>query len=88
MADVAREANLSVASVSRVISGAGARRVGEDVVEQVRNAAKKLGYQLDPIARALRNGQSGAVGLVVPDIVSPFFPALASSLESALRSAG
>jgi LacI family transcriptional regulator len=87
MADVAREANLSVASVSRVIGGAGARRVGEDVVEQVRNAAKKLGYQLDPIARALRNGRSGAVGLVVPEIVSPFFPALASSLESALRKA-
>ena len=83
MQDVAREAGLSVASVSRALSGA--RQVRGDVLENVQRAAKKLGYQLDPIARALRRGVSGTVGLVVPDISSPFFPALASSLESGLR---
>jgi LacI family transcriptional regulator len=86
MEDVAREAGVSVASVSRALSGA--RRVRDDVLENVQRAARKLGYQLDPIARALRSGRSGTVGLVVPDIASPFFPALASGLESGLRETG
>ena len=86
MQDVAREAGVSVASVSRALSGA--RKVRDDVLENVQRATNKLGYQLDPIARALRSGRSGAVGLVVPDIASPFFPALASSLESGLRETG
>jgi LacI family transcriptional regulator len=87
MQDVAREAKLSVASVSRALSGAGSRQVGDDVLKQVRRAASKLGYQLNPIARALRVGQSDIVGLVVPDISLPFFSALASGLEPILRKA-
>ena len=87
MQDVAREAKLSVASVSRALSGAGSRQVGDDVLKQVRRAARKLGYQLNPIARALRVGHSDIVGLVVPDIASPFFSALASGLEAVLRKA-
>jgi LacI family transcriptional regulator len=85
MQDVAREAKLSIASVSRALSGAGSRQVGDDVLKQVRRAARKLGYQLDPIARALRVGHSDIVGLVVPDIALPFFSALASGLEAVLR---
>ena len=88
MQDVAREAKLSVASVSRALSGAGSRQVGDDVVREVRRAASKLGYQLNPIARALRVGHSDIVGLVVPDIALPFFSALASGLEAVLRGAG
>jgi LacI family transcriptional regulator len=88
MQDVAREAKLSVASVSRALSGAGSRQVGDEVLKQVHRAASKLGYELNPIARALRVGQSDVVGLVVPDIASPFFSALASDLEPILRKAG
>ena len=87
MQDVAREAKLSVASVSRALSGAGSRKVGDEVLKQVRGAASKLGYELNPIARALRVGQSDIVGLVVPDIALPFFSALASGLEPILRKA-
>jgi LacI family transcriptional regulator len=87
MEDVAREAKLSVASVSRALSGAGSRQVGDEVLKQVRRAASKLGYELNPIARALRVGQSDIVGLVVPDIALPFFSALASGLEPILRKA-
>jgi LacI family transcriptional regulator len=87
MQDVAREANLSVASVSRALSGAGSRQVGDDVLNDVRRAAAKLGYELNPIARALRVGQSDIVGLVVPDISLPFFSTLASGLEPILRKA-
>ncbi|HXZ16115.1 MAG TPA: LacI family DNA-binding transcriptional regulator [Roseiarcus sp.] len=87
MQDVAREAKLSVASVSRALSGAGGRQVGEDVLKQVRRAAARLRYELNPIARALRVGHSDIVALVVPDIASPFFSMLASGLEAVLREA-
>jgi len=47
-----------------------------------------LGYTPDPVARALSLGTTSSIGLVVPDILSPFFPALAEAVERTLRSAG
>ena len=63
MQDVAREAGVSVASVSRALSGA--RQVRDDVLENVQRAAHKLGYQLDPIARA-------ALGVSLEEITKAF----------------
>jgi LacI family transcriptional regulator len=84
--DVAREAGLSVASVSRVFSGN--RPVGTDVARRVRAAAAKLDYRPDYLARSLSLRSTTSVGLVVPDIGSPFFPALAQAIEGRLRGAG
>jgi LacI family transcriptional regulator len=84
--DVARAAGLSVASVSRALSGA--RRVRPDVGQRVAEAAAALGYRPNPVARALSIGSTSTVGLVVPDILNPFFPKLAEAVEHALRSAG
>jgi LacI family transcriptional regulator len=84
--DVARAAGLSVASVSRALSGA--RPVRPDVARRVAEAAEALGYRPDPVARALSIGSTSSIGLVVPDIMNPFFPALAAAVERALRSAG
>jgi LacI family transcriptional regulator len=84
--DVARAAGLSVASVSRALSGA--RPVRPDVARRVAEAAEALGYTPDPVARALSNGSTASIGLVVPDMMNPFFPALADAVERSLRSAG
>jgi LacI family transcriptional regulator len=84
--DVARAAGLSVASVSRALSGA--RPVRPEIARRVTEAAEALGYRPDPVARALSVGSSSSIGLVVPDIVNPFFPALADAVERAVRSAG
>ncbi len=84
--DVARAAGLSVASVSRALSGA--RRVRPEVAQRVAQAAEALGYRPDPVARALSLGATASIGLVVPDIMTPFFPALAEAVERTLRSAG
>lgn len=80
--DVASKAGLSVASVSRALSGA--RPVTPEVAEKVRVAAQTLGYEPNRLARYLRQGRTSSVGLVVPDLGSPFFPALAQGLERAL----
>jgi LacI family transcriptional regulator len=49
---------------------------------------KELNYQPNLLARALASGQSFAVGLVVPDLVHPFFAEFAKSLSGVLRQSG
>lgn len=84
--DVARLAGVSIASVSRTLTGA--RRVGPELAERVRAAAAELGYQPDQVGRSLRRQETQTIGLVVADITNPFFPALVQAVEEALREAG
>jgi len=81
--DVAREAGVSIATVSRVLSGsAGA---GENVRARVLSVAQQLGYRGDSVARSLRSRKSNMLGLLVPNITNPFFPALIQSVELELQ---
>ena len=84
--DVARLAGVSIASVSRTLTGA--RRVRPDVAERVRAAAEQLGYQADQVGRSLRRQETQTIGLVIADITNPFFPALVQAVEGELREAG
>lgn len=83
---VADAAGVSTATVSRTL--AGLPGAGSEVRDRVIRTADSLGYRVDPIARSLRGRRSGMVGLVVPDIVNPFFPALVRELEDALQGGG
>lgn len=78
MADVARRANVSPATVSRALSGT--RPMDPEVRSRVLEAADALGYRVNLLGRALRKQRSSAVGLVVPDIDNPFFATLAHHL--------
>lgn len=71
--DVAREADVSTATVSRVFSGS--ERVNQDTTEKVLEAAKKLNYRPSRVASRLRakGTQSKVLGLVVTDMQNPFF---------------
>ena len=84
--DVARESGLSVASVSRALSGS--RPVTPAVARVVDDVASRLGYRPDHVAQSLSTGRTATVGLVLPDISSPFFPALAGAIEKTLRMSG
>ncbi len=83
--DVARRAGVSIATVSRALTGA--RRVAPDIAARVHTAASELGYQPDPVARSLRRQETQTIGLVVADITNPFFPALVQAVESVAREA-
>lgn len=83
---VADAAGVSTATVSRTL--AGLPGAGTEVRDRVIRTADSLGYRVDPIARSLRSKRSGMVGLVVPDIVNPFFPALVRELEDSLQGGG
>jgi LacI family transcriptional regulator len=86
MKDVAATAGVSVATVSRVLSGE--TRVAETKRVAVMAACRKLGYRPDPVAAALRSGSSGSVGMVVPDISNPFFPSVIQRVEHELSIEG
>jgi LacI family transcriptional regulator len=84
--DVAKAAGVSVATVSNVLNGTKA--VTDDVRRRVLDAARRLQYRPNPHARSLRTGQSRTLGLVVPDLGNPFFPALIQAIETTARAEG
>jgi len=84
--DVAREADVSVASASYAINGTGS--LGSAVRAHILGVAARLGYRQNMSARAMRTGKTGAIGLVVPDFTNPFFTSLAQSVMRSARLAG
>lgn len=84
--DVARDAGVSVSTVSRVMRDHA--DVGAATRAHVREAIDRLGYRPSPIARALVSGQSRLVTLLVSDISNPFYPQLAKSVEQEAKQAG
>ena len=80
-ADVAQLAQVSTAVVSYVFNN-GPRNVAPDTAERVRDAARKLGYRPNSMARALRTGSSRTIGIIVPDLSNPFFSDVYDALET------
>lgn len=81
--EVARAAGVSLASASYAVNGTGS--LGEATREHVLRIAEELGYRQNLNARAMRTGRTGALGLVLPDLNNPFFPALAQSVIQTAR---
>ena len=84
--DVAREAGVSIAAVSYSLNGGGT--IGEEVRARVREVADRMGYRPNRSAQYIRTGRNTTLGLVLPDLRNPYYPALAQSVEHAARQAG
>jgi LacI family transcriptional regulator len=69
--DVAREAGVSIATVSRVLSDNP--QVNAEMARLVRSAASKLGYSPNSAAQGLASGQYSSIGVAVPDLGNPYF---------------
>jgi LacI family transcriptional regulator len=82
MADVARAANVSIGTVSHVLSGA--RAVRPETRERVEAAIAELGFQPDSVARALVRRRTQTIGMLIPDVTNPFFADLIWRVEQAL----
>jgi len=81
--DVAREAGVSVNTVSRALNGKP--DVSPETRARVLKVAKRLGYRPDRLARGLRSNKTGTIGVIVTDIANPFFGALVKGVEEAAR---
>jgi len=78
--DVAERAGVSAATVSYVLNES--RRMRPETEQRVLSAARELGYQLNTAARSLAMGRSSIVGLIVPDMLNPFFPEVLKGFQS------
>lgn len=84
--DIAADLGVSTVTVSKVLRGG--LDIGERTRARVLKRMAELNYQPNMQARGLASGRSFAVGLVVPDLVHPFFGEFAKSLAGALRASG
>lgn len=70
--DVAREAGVSIATVSNAINGKG--KVSNKKRDEILEVMKRLQYQPSVIASALMGKKTYTIGLLIPDVSNPFFP--------------
>ena len=84
--EVAKTADVSIATVSRIVNGTGV--VSPELTERVMTAMKTLNYLPNDVARSLKIKSSRSIGLVIPDIENPFFPAMVRGVEDAARNNG
>ncbi len=86
MADMARELNLSVSTVSRALNNDGS--ISDVTKQRVWQLAKDLNYHPNHLAAGLRKGRSNLLGVLVPHIEGHFFSSVLHGIETVARKAG
>jgi len=79
--DVAREANVSIGTVSSVINNRSV--VADETRRHVLRLIAELGYEPNNAAQTLKRGRISSIGIVVPDLRNPYFAAVAEGVERA-----
>jgi DNA-binding LacI/PurR family transcriptional regulator len=82
--DVAKKANVSIATVSAVINSN--KFVSEELKERVELAVKELGYRPNKLARSLKKKETRLIGVVVTEITNPFYPLMLKGVEDSALS--
>jgi len=84
--DIANEANVSIATVSKVINNNG--RISEKTRKRVLEVIEKYNYTPNLLATALTSKYSYTLGLMMPNLANPFFGEIAKSVEDRARELG
>lgn len=86
--DVAQKVGIHPATASRALDPRQSHLVNIDTRQRVEAAAAELGYKMNVLARSLRKGSSGLVGVVVADLGNPFVPILLRGIDEILGPKG
>jgi LacI family transcriptional regulator len=86
MQEIAKMARVSLGTVSNVLNNTA--KVREPTRKRVLEAVQAVGYQPSQLARALRRDTSNMIGMIIPDITNPFFPAVVRGAEDVAFSNG
>jgi DNA-binding LacI/PurR family transcriptional regulator len=84
MRDVARVANVSQSTVSRILSPSSAKSevpISEETKEKVLAVVKELGYQPNQYARSLRGQKNHVIGMLIADISNPFYHPMVRAVQ-------
>src|ERR1017187_2902456 len=84
--EVAAEAGVSTATVSRALAGLDG--VAKEARDRVTRAVAKLNYRPNRLARSLRLGHRKVIGVIIPDLQNPFFTGVVHGVEAELHRAG
>src|SRR5258708_11200227 len=79
MRQIAERADVSIGAASHVISGTA--KVREELRLRVLEGLRSLGYQPSQLRRGLRRNQTSMLGMIIPDVTKPFFPAVVRGVE-------
>jgi len=80
--DIAKQLNVSAATVSFVLNGkATEKRISGEMEQRILKHVKQLGYRPNRVAKSLRTGKSRIIGMLVEGIADPFFSAIARNVE-------
>src|ERR1700761_4457545 len=86
--DVAAAARVHPATASRALNPETRILVSEDTAKRVSEAAERLGYRPNPVARSLRTRRSHTIGVLIPDLNNPLFPPMIRGIEDRLAEHG
>ena len=84
--DVAREAGVSTATVSRALNGTG--RIAPATREAIEQAVERLDYRPNTIARSLVTKSTQTIAFLLPDITNPFYASLVSGIQQIALASG
>lgn len=84
--DIARDLDLSTVTISKVLRGHS--DIGEETRKRVLKRMEELHYRPNFAARALITGRTYTIGLVVPDLLHPFFAQVAKAISAGIRGQG
>lgn len=82
--DLAREVGVHVSTISRALNPHNTHAVSPDLMEKIRRASRRRGFQPNAAASSLRTNRSRTIGVVIPDITDPVFPPIIRGIEDAL----
>lgn len=88
LADVAREAGVSIATVSRVLNSKLAVPITPETERRIREASDRLGYRPNAIARALATQRTHTLALFTDEMTDPHFAQMLGPVEQSLRERG
>jgi LacI family transcriptional regulator len=86
--DVATAAGVHPATASRALNPSTRLLVSEETAQRVLDAAARLGYRPNPVARSLRTRRSNSIGVLIPDLNNPLFPPIVRGVEDMLAGHG
>jgi LacI family transcriptional regulator len=86
--DVARVADVHPGTASRALNEQTRTLVNDETARRVLEAAERLGYRPNPIARGLKTNRSYTIGVLIPDLTNPLFPPILRGIEDRLEEDG
>lgn len=86
--DVAAAANVHPSTASRALNAHTRGRVNAATVTRVLDAARRVGYEPNSLARGLRTSRTFTIGMLIPDLTNPLFPPIVKGIEDQLSQEG